>query len=398
MAPQSQRIVLGVGGGIAAYKAADLVRRLRDAGAEVRVVLTDGARHFVTATTFQALSGNPVRSELWDDAAEAAMGHIELARWAHRVLIAPATANLIARLAGGHADDLLTTLCLATSAPLVLVPAMNRQMWAHPATQDNLARLRARGAQVLGPASGGQACGETGPGRMLEPHEIVDALRASDVPPVLGGRRVLVTAGPTYEDIDPVRYVGNRSSGRMGFAIAAAARAAGAGVTLVCGPVRLDTPAGVDRIDVRSARQMLDAVQSHIAGQDLFIGAAAVADYTVAAPLQAKRKKDGAPWQLALVPTVDIVSTVAALAPRPYVVGFAAETEDVEANARAKRARKGMDLIVANQVGQPGSGFDADDNALVVYGENTAIDLGHGRKQDLATRLIEIVAKAMASR
>ncbi len=396
MAPQSQHIVLGVGGGIAAYKAADLVRRLREAGFEVRVVLTDGARRFVTPTTFQALSGNPVRGELWDDAAEAAMGHIELARWADRVLIAPATANLIARLAGGHADDLLTTLCLATAAPLVLAPAMNRQMWTHPATQDNLARLRARGAQVLGPASGDQACGDTGPGRMLEPRDIVAALCAPAVPPVLTGRKALVTAGPTFEDIDPVRYVGNRSSGRMGFAIAAAARAAGASVVLVSGPVRLDTPPGVDRIDVRSARQMLDAVTSHIAGCDLFIAAAAVADYTVAVPLKAKRKKDGAPWQLELVPTVDIVSTVAALTPRPYVVGFAAETENVEANARAKRTRKGMDLIVANLVGQSGSGFDADDNALVVYGENATIDLGHGRKQDLAVRLIDVIAKAMA--
>jgi phosphopantothenoylcysteine decarboxylase/phosphopantothenate--cysteine ligase len=251
---------------------------------------------------------------------------------------------------------------------------------------------------MLGPASGGQACGETGPGRMLEPHEIVAALRGTDAPPLLAGRRVMVTAGPTYEDIDPVRYVGNRSSGRMGFAIAAAARAAGASVTLVSGPVRLDTPAGVDRIDVRSARQMLDAVEARIDGHHLFIGAAAVADYTVAAPSQAKRKKDGAPWQLALVPTVDIVSTVAARPSRPYVVGFAAETEDVEANARAKRVRKGMDLIVANRVGEPGSGFDAEDNALVVYGEDTTVDLGHGRKQDLAVRLIEVIATRMASR
>jgi phosphopantothenoylcysteine decarboxylase/phosphopantothenate--cysteine ligase len=398
MALDSQRIVLGVGGGIAAYKAADLVRRLRDAGAEVRVVMTDGARRFVTATTFQALSGNPVRSELWDDAAEAAMGHIELARWADRVLIAPATANLIARLAAGFADDLLTTLCLATSAPIVLAPAMNRQMWAHPATQANVDRLQARGVRMLGPATGDQACGEIGPGRMLEPHEIVAALRGPAVAPVLAGRRVLVTAGPTYEDIDPVRYVGNRSSGRMGYAIAAAARAAGASVTLVSGPVRLDTPAGVVRVDVRSAGQMLDAVQAHLAGHDVFIAAAAVADYTVAAPASAKRKKDGAPWQLVLTPTVDIVATVAAMPARPYVVGFAAETEDVEANARAKRIRKGMDLIVANRVGLPGSGFDADDNALVVHGEDVAIDLGHGRKQDLAVRLVEIIAEAMAAR
>ncbi len=398
MALDSQRIVLGVGGGIAAYKAADLVRRLRDAGAEVRVVMTDGARRFVTATTFQALSGNPVRSELWDDAAEAAMGHIELARWADRVLIAPATANLIARLAAGFADDLLTTLCLATSAPIVLAPAMNRQMWAHPATQANVDRLQARGVRMLGPATGDQACGEIGPGRMLEPHEIVAALRGPAVAPVLAGRRVLVTAGPTYEDIDPVRYVGNRSSGRMGYAIAAAARAAGASVTLVSGPVRLDTPAGVVRVDVRSAGQMLDAVQAHLAGHDVFIAAAAVADYTVAAPASAKRKKDGAPWQLVLTPTVDIVATVAAMPARPYVVGFAAETEDVEANARAKRIRKGMDLIVANRVGLPGSGFDADDNALVVHGEDVAIDLGHGRKQDLAVRLVEIIAEAMTAR
>ena len=272
------RVLLGVSGGIAAYKAAELVRRLRDAGAQVRVVLTANAERFVTALTFQALSGNPVRSSLWDEAAKGAMGHIELARWADQVLIAPASADLLARLAQGRADDLLSTLCLATAAPLAVAPAMNQQMWAHAATQANLAILRSRGVQVFGPAAGSQACGDVGSGRLLEPPELVAALAAVRAPGELAGQRWLVSAGPTYEDIDPVRFVGNRSSGRMGFAVAAAAHAAGAQVTLVAGPVALPTPHGVTRIDVRSARQMREAVLAAVADSEVFVSAAAVGD------------------------------------------------------------------------------------------------------------------------
>jgi phosphopantothenoylcysteine decarboxylase/phosphopantothenate--cysteine ligase len=389
------KILLGVSGGIAAYKACDLVRRLREAGAEVRVVMTAGARQFVAPLTFQALSGHPVRAELWDPAAEAAMGHIELARWADQVLVAPASANTLARLAHGLADDLLSTLCLATSAPLAVAPAMNQQMWAHPATQANLATLAARGVRVLGPASGSQACGEVGEGRLLEPPEIVAALVAARAPGPLAGRRVVVSAGPTYEDLDPVRFIGNRSSGRMGFAVAQAAAAAGAAVTLVAGPVHLPTPPGVQRIDVRSAQQMFDAVLPAVDGADAYIGAAAVADFRPADPAAAKIKKSAespAP-QLALVQTQDILAAVAALPRRPFVVGFAAETGEVEAYARAKLERKRLDLVCANRVGVPGAGFDADHNALLLLGpDGFRLDLGHGSKAELAQRLVAIVA------
>ncbi len=322
------RILLGVSGGIAAYKSAELIRELRRAGADVQVVMTRGAARFISATTLQALSGRPVRRSLWDGAAEAAMGHIELARWADAVVVAPATADTLARLAQGRADDLLGTLCLASRAPLWLAPAMNQAMWAHPATQSNIALLRARGAQVIGPAAGEQACGDVGEGRMSEPLEIVSALRGAPraaVPsPALAGRRVLITAGPTLEDIDPVRFVGNRSSGRMGFAVAEAAADAGAQVTLVAGPVALPTPQGCTRIDVRSALAMRDAVQANVAACDVFIAAAAVADYRPEAVLPHKRKKGGDDWVLRLVANPDIVAEVAAASPRPFVVGFAA--------------------------------------------------------------------------
>ena len=300
MSLAQRRILLGVSGGIAAYKSCELVRRLREQGAEVRVVMTAGAEHFVGAATFQALSGQPVRSSLWDAHAEAAMGHIELARWAERILVAPASADTIARLAHGHADDLLSTLCLASAAPLYLAPAMNQQMWAHPAVQANLALLRQRGVQVLGPASGDQACGDVGSGRMLEPHELRDALAASFGHGALAGLRVVVSAGPTYEDIDPVRFIGNRSSGRMGFAVAAAAAQAGASVSLVAGPVSLATPAGVARrIDVRSAAQMQVAVREACQAADIYIGASAVGDYRPANVSALKLKKSaGAPLSL----------------------------------------------------------------------------------------------------
>ncbi|MGL6290852.1 MAG: bifunctional phosphopantothenoylcysteine decarboxylase/phosphopantothenate--cysteine ligase CoaBC, partial [Silanimonas sp.] len=291
-----ERILLGVSGGIAAYKSADLVRRLREAGAEVRVVMTAGAEHFITATTLQALSGHPVRTSLWDAAAEAAMGHIELARWATRVLIAPATADMIARLAQGRADDLLSTLCLATEAPIAVAPAMNRVRWAKAATQASVSLLRQRGVAVFGPGAGEQACGEVGEGRMREPTELVADLAAAvaesvAVPQRLAGRRVLVSAGPTFEDIDPVRFVGNRSSGRMGFAVADAAARAGAEVTLVAGPVKLATPPGVTRVDVRSAAEMHAAVLAVLPGQDVYVGAAAVADYRPAEVAGQKIKK-----------------------------------------------------------------------------------------------------------
>ncbi|MEO6690561.1 MAG: bifunctional phosphopantothenoylcysteine decarboxylase/phosphopantothenate--cysteine ligase CoaBC, partial [Dokdonella sp.] len=272
-------VLLGVSGGIAAYKAAELVRRLRDVGAEVRVVLTENAARFVTALTFQALSGNPVRTGLWDESAEAAMGHIELARWADEIVIAPASADIVARLAHGQADDLLTTLCLATAAPLSVAPAMNQQMWAHSATQANISALRERGVRVFGPASGDQACGEFGAGRLLEASEIVAELAAARGPRDLAGLNFLVSAGPTYEDIDPVRFIGNRSSGRMGFAVAEAAARAGATVTLIAGPVALATPGGVTRVDVRSARDMRDAVLARVAQTDVFVAAAAVGDF-----------------------------------------------------------------------------------------------------------------------
>ena len=389
---QGQRILLGVSGGIAAYKAADLVRRLRERGAEVRVVMTGSAQHFVGAATFQALSGHPVRSSLWDEAAEAAMGHIELARWANRVLIAPASANTISRLAQGRADDLLSTLCLATEAPLLVAPAMNRVMWANPATQANVATLQSRGVTVLGPGRGDQACGEVGDGRMLEPLELVAALEASLLPPRLTGRRLLVSAGPTYEDIDPVRFVGNRSSGKMGFAVAAAAAAMGAEVTLVAGPVALPTPPGVRRIDVRSAQGLREAVLAALPGQAAYLGAAAVADYTPGEVREHKIKKTGETLVLELVRTPDVLAEVAAHPQRPrLVVGFAAETEDMEAYARDKLARKRLDLIAANPVGG-GRGFEADDNALTVYWQDGHRDIPRAPKAVVARQLLELIA------
>jgi phosphopantothenoylcysteine decarboxylase / phosphopantothenate---cysteine ligase len=386
-----QRVLLGVTGGIAAYKAAELVRRLRDDGAEVRVVMTEGAQRFVTPLTFQALSGNPVRTSLWDDAAEAAMGHIELARWAGQVLVAPASADFLARLVHGAANDLLTTLCLATSAPVAVAPAMNQQMWAHPATQDNVERLRARGVAILGPASGSQACGESGPGRLLEAADLVAALADLPRKGPLSGRHVLVSAGPTYEDLDPVRFLGNRSSGRMGFAVAAAARAAGAGVTLVAGPVCLPTPAGVRRIDVRSAAQMREAVLAHADAADAYVAAAAVADYRPAELAVHKIKKSDAARALELVPTVDILAELGRRPRRPLLVGFAAETEDVLRHAREK-------LVAANQVGVQGQGFESEDNELTLVDATGERALGRGSKRELARALVAEVAARLARR
>ncbi len=387
----NKHILLGVTGSIAAYKAAELVRRLREGGAEVRVVLSAGGAEFVTPLTFQALSGNPVHSALLDTEAEAAMGHIELARWADAVVIAPASANLVARLAQGRADDLLAAVCLATEAPVAVAPAMNRQMWAKAATQDNLQTLRARGVRVFGPAEGGQACGETGPGRMLEAADIARHTAELFATGALAGLRVLVTAGPTQEAIDPVRYLSNRSSGRMGYAIAQAAAEAGARVTLVSGPTALATPPRVERIDVRSAQDMHAAVLGHATDADIFIATAAVADYRPAAPAGQKIKKTAETLSLELVRNPDILADVAALVDGPFTVGFAAETEHLLEHARDKLARKGLDMIAANHVGE-GKGFETEENALSIVDADGVTDLPQASKSQLARRLIALVA------
>ncbi len=394
-----KHILLGVTGGIAAYKSADLVRRLRERGAEVQVVMTDGAREFVTPMTFQALSGRPVRTDLWDPAAEASMGHIELARWADLVLVAPASADFLARLAGGRADDLLATTCLATAAPIALAPAMNHQMWANSATQANVALLKERGVQVFGPGTGDQACGEVGAGRMLEPAELAALADSTLVPSgVLSGRRVLITAGPTREPIDPVRFISNRSSGKMGFAVAQAAREAGAQVVMICGPVALATPPGVRRIDVESAADMLAAVQAEVRPDDIFISTAAVADYRPAQAADHKIKKTEESLALQMARTTDIIGTLAAGAPRPaFVVGFAAETDAVEQNARSKMLRKNLDMIAANEVGHA-KAFDCADNELIVLWRNGRKLLPRNAKTELARELIELIAAVFAER
>jgi phosphopantothenoylcysteine decarboxylase/phosphopantothenate--cysteine ligase len=393
MSLAQRRILLGVSGGIAAYKSCELVRRLRELDADVRVVMTEGATHFVSATTFQALSGQTVRVSLWDAQAEAAMGHIELARWAERILIAPASADLMARLAHGLADDLLTTLCLASTAPLYLAPAMNQQMWAHAAVQANAETLRQRGVHLLGPAVGDQACGDVGSGRMLEAHELRDVMVASFGSGSLAGLNVLVSAGPTYEDIDPVRFIGNRSSGRMGFAVAQAAALAGATVTLIAGPVSLPTPAGVTRrIDVRSAAQMHAAVLEASVQADIYIAAAAVGDYRPNEVSEHKlKKRDGAGFALQLSENPDILASLSARAAHPFLVGFAAETHDVANYAQGKLQRKGLDMIAANQVGE-GLGFETTDNALSVYWLGGEIDLPRAAKSEIARQLVEQVA------
>jgi len=396
---QGKHILLGVTGGIAAYKSADLVRRLRERGAEVQVVMTRAAREFVSATTFQALSGRPVRSDLWDASAEAAMGHIELARWADAVLIAPASADFLARLAAGMADDLLTTVCLATEAPIAVAPAMNHVMWANAATRANKVTLGDRGVQIYGPGEGDQACGETGEGRMLEPLDLADRLQSLLLPSqgVLAGRRVLITAGPTRERIDPVRFISNRSSGKMGFAVAQAAREAGAGVVLVAGPVSLPAPAGVRRVDVESASEMLAAVLRELPGTDLFISTAAVADYRPARAAEQKIKKTSDSLDIAMERTVDVLATVAANKDRPFVVGFAAETESVEQNARTKLLKKNLDMIAANEVGHD-KAFDSEDNQLIVLTRAARHELARAGKLTLARGLITLIAQEMAAR
>ncbi len=391
-----KNIVLGVTGGIAAYKSPEIVRRLAARGLTVQVVMSEGAQRFVTPLTFQAVSGRAVRTDLWDLQAEAAMGHIELARWADLVLVAPATADFMARLAHGHASDLLSTLCLATEAPLFVAPAMNRVMWANDATQSNRQTLLARGVRLLGPAEGDQACGESGPGRMLEPGEIVDALGMPQPGGPLTDRTILITAGPTREPLDPVRFLSNRSSGKMGFALAEAAARAGATVRLVAGPVGLATPPWVERHDVETAGEMYARVHELLHGTDIFIGAAAIADYRAADPRPTKIKKAGERLDLELVRAPDTLAAVAATEDGPFTVGFAAETDDLLDNARAKLVQKRLDMIVANQVGGAW-GFDTDDNAVTVLWDGGEREFPLTEKRQLASRLVELIAERYAS-
>lgn len=388
-----RRILLGVTGGIAAYKAAELVRGLKKSGAEVRVVMTRAAAEFVTPLTLQALSGNPVRQELFDSAHEAAMGHIELARWADLVLVAPASADFMARLAAGMADDLLATLCLASTAPVWLAPAMNQQMWQAAATRDNATTLKQRGVILLGPAEGEQACGEIGPGRMVEPDDLVQACIKHFSSGPLAGVTVTITAGPTREALDPVRFISNHSSGKMGFAIATAAAALGAQVRLVAGPVNLSTPAGVTRVDVESASEMLEAVLSEPG--DIFIACAAVADYRAEQVADEKIKKQADQLGLKLIRNPDILATVASMETSPFTVGFAAETEQLETYARAKLDAKGLDMIAANWVGEraAGGGFNSENNALELYWHDGGESLPSMAKSDLARELMRVVAE-----
>lgn len=404
MSLQGERILLGVSGGIAAYKSAELCRLLTKAGAEVQVVMTAGAQAFITPMTFQALTGRATRTELLDEAAEQGMGHIELARWATRVLIAPATASLLARVRAGLADDLLTTVILATRAPLAIAPAMNQVMWANPVTQANCAAITELYRPLwIGPDSGDQACGEIGSGRMTEPASIVAALSDSLTPGQSGawqGKTVVITAGPTREAIDPVRYLSNHSSGRMGFALAAAAAAEGASVTLIAGPVTLDTPVGVNRVDVVSAQDMCAAAERYAPESDLFIGAAAVADYRIAEVSEQKRKKSGAgdDWSLTLTENPDIIHRIAKLgATRPtQVVGFAAETQNVAEYARRKLAQKQLDWIVANDVSRSDIGFNSDVNEVTVYHRGGGeYPLTQQAKQSLGAELMALFAKEL---
>ena len=389
-------VVLGITGGIAAYKTPDLVRRLRERGAEVQIVITASAGEFVTETALQAVSGRPVRRNLWDREAEAAMSHIELARWADAVLIAPATAEIMARFASGAAADLLTTLLLATEAPVAIAPAMNRVMWRNPAVQANRALLEERGVAILGPGTGSQACGETGAGRMLEPGELADAVTGPGFAPVaaagvLGGKTVVMTAGPTREPIDPVRYLTNRSSGKMGYALANAALRAGARVVLISGPVDLARPRGVELRRVLSAADMYRVTHEVIAGAEIFIAAAAVADYRPVAMAARKIKKTGETMTLEMVRTPDVLASVAALPSAPFTVGFAAETDQLLGYARGKLENKSLDMIVANCV-RDGKVFDADDNAVEVLWPGGSRSFPRTNKSVLAAALIDLIA------
>jgi phosphopantothenoylcysteine decarboxylase/phosphopantothenate--cysteine ligase len=393
----NKHILLGVSGSIAAYKAAELVRRLKEAGADVRVVLSQGGAEFVTPLTFQALSGNPVHTDLLDVEAEAAMGHIELARWADAIVVAPASANFISRLAQGRADDLLSAICLATDSPVAVAPAMNQQMWANAATQKNLKTLNDRGVFQFGPAEGDQACGETGLGRMLEAQKLAQNTASLFETGLLAGVTVMVTAGPTQEAIDPVRYLSNRSSGKMGYAIAQAAAEAGAKTLLVSGPTSLASPPRVQRFDVKTGQEMFDTVMEQVSDCNIFISTAAVADYRVADPAANKIKKHKEELELQLVRNPDVLAEVAAIKNGPFTVGFAAETENLETHAREKLQNKKLDMIAANLVGE-GKGFEQEDNALLVLfaskeSAEEKVDLPNTNKEKLARQLINLIAK-----
>ena len=389
----NKKILLGVTGGIAAYKAAELVRLLIKAGAEVRVVMTPAAREFVQPLTFQALSGHRVYTDIFDAEADSAMDHIELARWCDQLLVAPASADFLGKLNAGYADNLLLTLCLASKQPVAVAPAMNQQMYANPATADNIAQLKARNLLVWGPDAGEQACGDVGPGRMLEPESLVELLAARFAPGRLDGFKLLITAGPTREAIDPVRFISNRSSGKMGYAIAAAALEQGADVTLVSGPVTLEAPAGSHRISVESAQQMYDAVMQEVGKADIFVACAAVSDYRVKTSEAHKIKKSDAELTLQLSPNPDILAAVAGGEPRPFCVGFAAETRDVERYARDKLERKKLDMIAANLVGDEHSGFEIDFNQLEVYWHDGHRSIERASKTEIAKRLIDLIAE-----
>lgn len=388
---KGQHVVLGVTGGIAAYKSPDLARRLREQGAEVTVIMTASAEKLVSPTVFQAVSGGPVRGDLWDEKAESAMGHIELARWADLILIAPATANLMAQLAAGSAENLLTTVCLATDAPVVLAPAMNQAMWRNPSTQANRKKLEDRHVRLIGPEEGEQACGDEGPGRMTEPVDIVARLGMGKVAGILRDLQVMVTAGPTREAIDPVRFVSNRSSGKMGFAVSRAAADAGALVTLIAGPVSLTTPKGVARIDVESATDMYETVMDRISETDIYIGAAAISDYRPAQTVAKKIKKTAATFTLEMVKSPDLLATIAALDHGPFSVGFAAETDKLEENALTKLESKRLDMIVANLVGDK-LGFDRDDNSAIIMWPGGCKAVPNMAKTRLARQLVAMIA------
>ncbi|WP_415882185.1 bifunctional phosphopantothenoylcysteine decarboxylase/phosphopantothenate--cysteine ligase CoaBC [Neptuniibacter sp. QD34_54] len=389
----NKQIILGITGGIAAYKSAELTRILKGAGAEVRVVMTASATEFITPLTLQALSGNPVHQHLLDAEAEAGMGHIELAKWADLILIAPASANFMARLASGQGDDLLTTICLATDAPICLAPAMNQAMWRDEGTQKNATTLESRGLKLFGPGVGEQACGDTGPGRMLEPTEIAELTAAQFDRGSLTGKTVFITAGPTREPLDPVRYISNHSSGKMGYALAEAAMEAGAKVKLISGPVNLPAPARIGRTSVESAEEMLNASLEDLSLCDIFIAAAAVADYRPTAIAEHKIKKGSEEiMELHLVKNPDIVATVANSSPKPFTVGFAAETRDVISYAKSKLERKNLDLIIANDVSRSDIGFNSDENAVTVISATTTETLPQASKRQLASKLIEKIA------
>ena len=390
-------VVLGITGSVAAYKTPELVRRLRERGTDVQIVMTMSAEEFVTSTALQAVSGKPIRSNLWDKEAEASMSHIELARWADVVLIAPATAEIMARLAGGAASDLLTTLCLATEAPVAIAPAMNHVMWGNAAVQANRKTLEERGVRVLGPDHGSQACGETGSGRMLDPDEIAAIVCSGQISTVAGerlleGKTVLVTAGPTREPIDPVRYITNRSSGKMGYAVAAAAAAQGAKVILVSGPVSLAEPAGIEMIHVKTAEEMYSATHERVGDADIFVAAAAVSDYRPMDAAKQKIKKHEETMRIDLVRSKDILASVAALDAAPFTVGFAAETEKVRDYALGKLRDKKLDMIVANRVGDD-CGFDRDDNTVEVYWQGGEQAFSKAAKTELAYKIVQLVAE-----